>query len=140
MEIKKDHLTNPPALGYLSEEAIQSGAFEYADCIYAFGIEGIILASAISMINKNPIITKEVIEMLKVETIPESINLVFITFSVDDFKEINNEIKLIRDKGIKLDTLLSVTEIPENIRKELRILGINCVCLHDNVRNFLKYL
>ena len=131
MEIKKESIMIPQILGYLSEETIQTGVFEHVDGIYAFGIKGIVLVSAISMINKKPIITKEVIEMLKVDTIPESINLVFITFSMEAYEEIINEIKYIRDRGIKLDTLVSVTEIPWDIQKKLRVLGINCICLYD---------
>ena len=63
---------------------------------YGFDMEGITIASAISIMCRKPLITKETINRLKINVIPESIILVLITFSVSKYNEIIKEVRKIR--------------------------------------------
>jgi hypothetical protein len=125
--VEPTDLTDPKLIGYIAEEVVRTDALEHVDGIYASDVEGLVIASAVSIMTKKPIITREAIEMLKVETVEEHIELVFLTFSLKDYDEIANEIKYIRSKGIKLDTVISITKVLEDDQKKLRILGIKCI-------------
>ena len=72
------------------------------DCIYGYEIDDKILASAVSLLSKKPLITDELLKRSEMNRLKESFSILMIIFEIRVLKNIIKKIKEIRKLGFEV--------------------------------------